>query len=370
MRSLATAACSPKPSATQLPSVQLSKKRLQGLRPLFRRLFPERVPVDFTIVIATYNGAERLGQVLSRLRCQIGVDDMVWEVIVVDNNSTDDTATLVQQYQAQWPKNLSLRYEFEPQQGAGYARQLGTKVANSPLIGYLDDDNLPWLNWVRSAYRFGQTHPNVGVYGSRIHGKFATAPPAHFERISAFLALTDRGTKSIPYRPEAKILPPGAGLVVRRQAWLENVPEERRLADKFGDREAGEDLEVVLRIQKAGWPVWYNADMWLHHDIPANRLTKEYLLKLFKGIGLSRYHTRMLSLDPWQRPIFIWLYAANDVRKILRHLLKYRQRVITDTVAASELMLYVTSLVSPLHSWYRLCRRKLKKRADDEISTT
>ncbi|MEO1621203.1 MAG: hormogonium polysaccharide biosynthesis glycosyltransferase HpsE [Cyanobacteria bacterium J06632_3] len=334
-------------------------KKLQGLRPLFQRLFPNRVASDFTVVIATYNGADRIGEVLERLRCQIGTSDLVWEVIVVDNNSNDDTAKVVQRYQADWPDNLPLRYEFEVQQGAGYARQLGTEVANSPLIGYLDDDNLPWLNWVQAAYRFGRRHPNVGVYGSRILGKFATSPPKHFERIASFLALTDRGNKPIPYRPEAKILPPGAGLVVRRQAWLDNVPEERTLAEKFGDREAGEDLEVVLRIQRAGWDVWYNAEMWMHHDIPGNRLTRTYLITLFRGIGLSRYHTRMLSFSPWQRPLMVLPYAANDVRKIVRHVLRYRGQVMTDTVTASEMMLYLASLVSPLHSWYRTIRHRL-----------
>ncbi|MEL6602967.1 MAG: hormogonium polysaccharide biosynthesis glycosyltransferase HpsE [Cyanobacteria bacterium J06614_10] len=339
---------------------QLAKK-LQGLRPLFRRLFPEQVSSDFTVVIATYNGAERLGQVLDRLRFQIDTADLVWEIIVVDNNSTDNTAAVVEAYQASWPENIPLRYEFEPQQGAGYARQRGTEAANSPLIGYLDDDNLPWLNWVRAAFYFGQRHPNVGVFGSRIRGKFSTAPPEHFERIASLLALTDRGPRPIPYRPAAKVLPPGAGLVVRRQAWLDNVPQERTLAEKFGDREAGEDLEVVLRIQRAGWAVWYNAAMWMHHDIPPARLTRQYLVTLCRGIGLSRYHTRMLSFAPWQRPLMVPVYALNDARKILQHLMRYRQQVFTDTVTASEMMLYVASLVSPLHSWYRWGRRQIKK---------
>ncbi|MEN8444029.1 MAG: hormogonium polysaccharide biosynthesis glycosyltransferase HpsE [Cyanobacteria bacterium J06555_13] len=334
-------------------------QRLQGLLPLFKRLFPNRIAADFTVVIATYNGAARIGAVLEHLRSQIGVAGLSWEIIVVDNNSTDNTADVVRHYQANWKSDIPLRYEFEAQQGAGFARQHGTKVANSPLVGYLDDDNLPWINWVRAAHHFAQKYPNVGVFGSRIRGKFSTLPPANFERISALLALTDRGPKPIPYRPEAKILPPGAGLVVRRQAWLDNVPEERTLADKFGEREAGEDLEVVLRIQQAGWSVWYNANMWMHHEIPGSRLTRQYLITLCRGIGLSRYHTRMLSFSPWKRPFMVLPYALNDVRKIVRHVLHYRQQVITDTVTASEMMLYLASLVSPLHSWYRIIKRKI-----------
>ena len=104
-----------------------SFNRLSGLRSLFRRLFPEKVKLDFTVVIATYNGSSRLGKVLDCLRCQIGTSMIDWEVIVVDNNSTDDTAKIVAQYQATWPDDIPLRYEFEPQQGAGYARQLRHK---------------------------------------------------------------------------------------------------------------------------------------------------------------------------------------------------------------------------------------------------
>lgn len=333
--------------------------RLQGLRPLFKRLFPQQVTADFTVVIVTYNGGQRIGAVLDRLRCQIDTEDIVWEVIVVDNNSRDNTRAVVERYQADWPKNIPLRYEFEPRQGAGYARHQGTKVANSPLIGYLDDDNLPWINWVRTAYRFGQENPEVGVFGSRIFGKFANEVPPNFERIAALFALTDRGPRPIPYDPKAKILPPGAGLVVRREAWLAHVPEARTLADKFGEREAGEDLEVVLRIQRAGWQVWYNANLLMHHEIPGHRLTRRYLISLCRGIGLSRYHTRMLSFAPWQRPWMVLPYALNDFRKIIRHLLRYRWQVLTDAVTASEMVLYLASLISPLHSGYRWLRRRV-----------
>ena len=314
---------------------------------------------DFSVVIPTYNGAARLGLLFDCLRNQINTDALDWEIIVVDNNSIDDTRAVVQQYQTEWPNNIPLRYVLERRQGAGFARDFGLKAAKSPLIGYLDDDNLPEEDWVSAACEFASKHPEAGAIGSRICGKFSTTPPKDFDRIAAFLALTDRGPDPIPYKPETKILPPGAGLVVRRQAWLDNIPDRRALAEKFGKREAGEDLEVVLYIQNAGWEVWYNPHMRMQHDIPASRLAKDYLVKLFAGIGLSRYHTRMLSFKAYQRPFVLLPYALNDVRKILLHLVRYRERVITDTVAASEMMLYLASLASPLHSWYRLGKRRV-----------
>ena len=316
---------------------------------------------DFTVVISTYNGATRVGAVLECLRDQVNTDNIRWEIVVVDNNSTDSTESVVREYQAGWSGNSSLRYEFEPQQGAGFARHCGAKVANGPLIGYLDDDNLPNKDWIYEACKFAQQHPQVGAFGSRVYGKFSVQPPDNFNRIAPFLALTDRGCDAIPYKPESKILPPGAGLVVRRQAWLDNVPDKRTLTEKFGEREAGEDIEVVLRIQNAGWEVWYNPRMQLHHDIPPHRLTKDYLVRLFRGIGLSRYHTRMLSFSVYQRPFVLLPYALNDMRKILMHVIRHRGKVITDTVAASEMTLYLASLASPFYSWYQMGKRQVRR---------
>ncbi|MEM9806454.1 MAG: glycosyltransferase, partial [Cyanobacteria bacterium P01_D01_bin.56] len=81
--------------------------------------------VDFTVVIPTYNGAQRLPKVLEALRSQLNTDGFQWEVLVVDNNSSDATAELIKNYQANWSASPSLRYSFEIRQGAAYARQRG-----------------------------------------------------------------------------------------------------------------------------------------------------------------------------------------------------------------------------------------------------
>ncbi|MBE9157598.1 glycosyltransferase family 2 protein [Nodosilinea sp. LEGE 06152] len=314
--------------------------------------------LDLAVVICTYNGERRLPQVLDCLLAQLGTEHLAWEVIVVDNNSTDGTAQVVKTYQQQWPQDVPLRYAFEPRQGAGYARQHAIEIARSPLVGFLDDDNHPALGWVVAAHRFGQAHPQAGAFGSRIRGDFEIPPPPNFDRIGAMLALTERGSEPLIYDPQQKILPPAAGLVVRRQAWLASVPEQLTLADAIGFRAAGEDLEVVLYMQRHGWEVWYNPAMRMQHQIPASRFERDYLLRLFRGIGLSRHHTRMLSVARWLGPLMTLLYMANDLRKIVRHLVRYRGEAIADTVAACELTLYVYSLLSPFY----LARRRQRQR--------
>lgn len=353
---------------------------------------------DFTIAIPTYNGSQRLPLVLEKLEAQVGVDELSWEVIVIDNNSKDNTKEIVKEYQKKWVKQLPLKYylegknntgysqtktrqevnapligliketlknyeqkweeelplkySFEENQGAAFARKKAIQEANSPLIGFLDDDNLPAPNWVAAAYEFAQKYPKAGAYASQIHGDFAGELPPNFERIKPFFAITERGDQPLLYNPLIKVIPPSAGLVVRREAWLKSVPEKSILSGrKPGSMLTAEDTETISYIQKAGWEIWYNPEMELVHKIPAHRLEKDYLISFFRGIGLSRYVTRMLGVKPWLKPLALLAYTVNDTRKIIRHLIKYNFNLRTDVVAACELELYINSLKSPFYLW-------------------
>ncbi|QLE57202.1 hormogonium polysaccharide biosynthesis glycosyltransferase HpsE [Nostoc sp. TCL26-01] len=308
--------------------------------------------LDFTVAIPTYNGANRLPELLERLRNQINTENIAWEIIVVDNNSTDNTAQVVKAYQENWQCPSPLKYCFEAKQGAAYARKTGVEVAAGKLIGFLDDDNYPVSTWVAAAYAFAQKYPQAGAYGSQIHPDWEVEPPENFGRISPFLAIVERGNQPLFYDPIKKLLPPSAGLVVRREAWLESVPENPILTGRVsGNMLTSEDLEMLCYIQKAGWEVWYNPEMELYHKIPSGRLKKEYLIPFFRGIGLSRYVTRMANVKPYQKPFLFVLYMINDIRKIIVQILKYGTKVKTDLVVACETELFLSSLISPFYLW-------------------
>ena len=310
---------------------------------------------DFTVAIPTYNGEHRLPEVLEKLRSQINTENFSWEILVIDNNSTDRTKEVVEQYQQNWSRVYPLKYIFEPQQGLAFARQRAIEEASGKFIGFLDDDNLPAPEWVAEAFNFGQINDRVGAYGSRSYGEFEVTPPENFTRIAPLLAITDRGSEPLLYEPQKKVLPPGAGLVIRREAWLENVPKQLILGPK-GDNQVsqrGEDLESLLYIQQAGWELWYNPKMYIYHRIPRERLEKDYLIKICRETGLSRYHTRMLSVRTWQRPIALLVYMLNDIRKIIFHILKYKRTIGKDLVTTCEMELYVASLISPFYIWSR-----------------
>ena len=308
--------------------------------------------IDFTIAIPTYNGAEKLPLVLEKLNSQINTEKLSWEVIVVDNNSQDNTEQVIREYQKNWHQENRLKYFFEEKQGAGFARKKAVQVAISPLIGFLDDDNIPAENWVAAAYEFAQKYPKAGAYASQIHGDFEGKLPPNFNRIKPFFAITERGGKPLLYQPKSKVIPPSAGLVIRKKAWLESVPKHCILSGrKPGSMLTGEDTETIGYIQQAGWEIWYNPSMEVTHKIPKNRLEKDYLISFFRGIGLSRYVTRMLGVKSWLKQLVLLAYMANDTRKIICHLLKYNLKLGTDVVAACELELYFNSLISPFYLW-------------------
>ncbi len=308
--------------------------------------------LDFTVAIPTYNGESRLPELLERLKNQLHTENLSWEIIVVDNNSTDNTAKIVQAYQKNWQCPYPLKYCFEVKQGAAYARKKAVAEAKGKLIGFLDDDNYPISNWVAAAYSFAQKYPKVGAYGSQIHPDWEVEPPQNFQRIAPFLAITERGNLPLLYEAKNKLLPPSAGLVVRKQAWLESLPDKCILTGRVkGNMLTSEDLEMLSYIQKAGWEIWYNPEMEISHKIPNSRLQKDYLIPFFRGIGLSRYVTRMVNIQPYYRPIAFLAYMINDLRKITLHLLKYRTQLKNDLVAACEMQLFLSSLISPFYLW-------------------
>ena len=306
--------------------------------------------VDLTVAIPTYNGESRLPQVLEKLRSQINSDRISWEILIVDNNSKDNTAKVIQEYQTTWPSTIPLRYCFEPEQGAAFARLLAVREANGELIGFLDDDNLPAPDWVAQAYSFAQTHPKAGAFSGQIHGDFEVKPPENFERIQAFLAIREHGPTPHLFEPENLRLPPAASLIVRKKAWCESVPSRPILTGKLpGVMVQGDDYEPLLYLHKAGWEIWYHPNLHTYHQIPHWRLEKDYLLSISRGCGLATCQLRLINAKNGEKPIIIFRTVLGNLRRVALHFIKYRGQLKTDVIAACEMQFYIGSLMSPFY---------------------
>jgi glycosyltransferase involved in cell wall biosynthesis len=313
--------------------------------------------MDFTVAICTYNGAERLPEVLTHLQNQIGTESIQWEVLVIDNNSSDRTAAVVSKFAVNWRKDCQLRYIFEPKQGVSYARNRAIQEAqSSELVGFLDDDNLPAQNWVAEAYSFGKSNSRIGAYGGIIHAKLDQTPPEYFDRIKILFAIYNRGNKPFHYDRFAKPrrVPAAPGSVVRKLAWQQCVPERLLLQGRDEAKQtmlgACEDLECMYYIQNSEWEVWHNPKMEVWHHIPSRRLERQYLLKIARTSGLSNHALRLARLQPGQRSLILLLtplYFLSDSYKALTYYLRHRNQLAVDVSKACEFESRIGKFLSP-----------------------
>lgn len=307
---------------------------------------------EITVAIPTYNGAKRLPQILDRLKAQIHTTGLRWEVLVIDNNSQDDTAEVIRQYQTAG-LDVPLRYAFESRQGAAFARQTAIATALGEWVGFLDDDNLPEVTWVAEAVQFGRHHPQVGAFSGCIEGCYETPPPEGFEQVKAFLAIRDHGSEVMAFEPKKLRLPPAASLVIRRQAWLDCVPAEPALAGKLpGVFIQGDDYEPLLYLDKGNWQILYNPALKTYHHIAQQRFERGYLLTLARGCGLATCQLALIADDNWCRPLIALRVFAGSLRRLVTHQLAHKAKA--DLAAALQFQFHLGSLLSPLYvrRWY------------------
>ncbi len=316
---------------------------------------------SLTIAICTYNGATRLPEVLEALHNQRTTEATAWEVLIVDNNSTDDTAAIVEDYAQHWRQDVPLRYCFEPRQGTTYARQRAFQEARGTWVGILDDDNIPPPDWIAQAIAFIQQstidRPQLGAFGGNIRPLLEAEPPPEFDRLAILLAVYDRGDRAFPYRRDApnRIVPAAPGSFIHRRAWFETVPFDRlRLGgrDEYGGTFVGacEDLEALFYLQNSSWEIWHAPALYVSHRLPAHRCTRSYLVKIARTSGLSNHALRLARLGCDRHPEMLWrglLYFVSDGLKLVIYL--WRTRTQRDRLAvACDRAAHLGRWLSPL----------------------
>jgi len=244
--------------------------------------------LDCSIVVCTYNRAASLGDTLRALRALEVPPAVSWEVVVVDNNSKDDTRAVVEDAAKCFPH---LRYFFQPLQGLSHARNMGIEAARGELLLFTDDDVLPEPDWLVRIVDGMRAH-QADAGGGYIAPIFEVPPPVWLtERFYGFLAV--RSERTDDYRIEfASQAPFGANMAVKRAVF-----ERVGLFDVTRGRSgkvlaSGEDGELFERILAAGLSAWFIGNARVHHKVEAFRLTKRYLRRWryqsSRNIALSR----------------------------------------------------------------------------------
>jgi len=314
--------------------------------------------MELSVVICTFNGASKLPKLLDSLSAQKEASDLPWEIVVIDNNSTDNTASVVASCKENWRKDIPLKYFFEQRQGLAFARRCAIAKTEASLIGFLDDDTCPNEDWVCEILKFAEKHPQAGAFGSEISPVFEVSPPDGFNRIAPLFAIIKRGKKPFIYAKRPGVLPAGAGMVIRKDAWLAHVPEIPVFTGVSGTSlsNKGEDVETLSYIRDGGWEVWHNPAMKISHYIPAVRLERNYMVRLCHSVGTNRFPLRMSRYKAWQRAFILPAYILNDLRKLIIYTSKNADLIDADIVSTCEFVLLRDTCLSPIYHLIRFLR--------------
>jgi len=234
-----------------------------------------------SVVLPTYNRCASLLRTLASILNQQTTRH--YEVIVVDNNSTDETRAAVLDANAH---GVPVRYVLEPQQGVSYARNAGIAHARAPLIAFVDDDVSVDPNWIETICRTFEQYADVDCVGGRVLPAWEAEPPDWLTREHwAPVALLDFGDE--PRRIDAKnrycLLT--ANLACRRGIFERVGPfgtELQRVGDRIGSME---DHEWLLRFWDAGGQALYVPELRAVTEVPARRMTRAYHRRWHAGHG-------------------------------------------------------------------------------------
>lgn len=238
----------------------------------------------YSVVIATYNRCADLRGTLESLAALRA--DGPWEVIVVDNNSTDGTRRMIENAARTFP--APLRYVFEREQGRSPALNAGISIATGDVIVTTDDDVRVEPDWLARAGE-ALTSLACDYIGGRVLPIWGGPRPAWLPdrggKHWAVIALLDYGSDPIEFGAR---VPLGVNMAFRRSAF-----DRAGLFDPHTGRKAGtllgqEVREWCIRARAAGVRGFYAPQVWLRHIIPASRLTKAYFRRWFYWRGISR----------------------------------------------------------------------------------
>jgi glycosyltransferase involved in cell wall biosynthesis len=260
-----------------------------------------------SIIIATYKRADCLPKCLEALAA-LETDPTTFEIIVVDNNSPDNTRNISLEFAETHPA-LQVRYMLEKKQGASHARNRGVAEASGEIVCFVDDDSPPspeWLNILLETFN----DPHVGCAGG------PSIPDYQGQEVPAWLRGDLQGLLSgytLPYTKPAPVsrwdqLPLSCNMAIRRSLFADLGFLRTDLDRSGGQVLAAGDTEMADRINKAGWKVMYIPDAPVRHLVAPERLQKNHIYRIGRGLAASHV---ILTADPRPHKILRWF--ASDV---------------------------------------------------------
>lgn len=265
-------------------------------------------PPFVSVIIPTYNRAKMLGLTIESFIAQDYPKEL-YEIIISDNNSNDNTRDVVAEWQAKSP--VPIKYIFEKRQGVHYARNTAAKIAERDVLYYTDDDMIADPNLLKEIIKPFLMDEKIATVTGRVLPKWEKPPPKWIVALcyNYWLSLNDK-------KEELIISSADCGIISCHQAILREVffksggfNPENTGGEWLGDGETG----LNIKIQDLGYKFAYIGSSIIYHMIPATRMTQSYLNKRFKNQGSCDSYTDYRKYRYTKSQLFI---------KILEHFVK------------------------------------------------
>lgn len=280
-----------------------------------------------SIIVCCHNSAARLPETIRHLALQHFPSVINAEVIIVDNNSSDNTAAVAKKEWQKYNLSIPLSVIHENQQGLWFAKQAGAATAQYAVLIFCDDDNWLRQDYISVAYSIMQSKKNIGIAGGQSVAAFEISMPSWFNNYQSAYAV-GKQMPSSGYANERNYLF-GAGMITRKEIFqqLHEVPHQLLLSGRVGKQLlSGEDSELCLVTKYMGYDLYYDERLQFTHYITASRLQWTYCVKLlcqglaYPQIYFAMYDYCFKTLRKKEQPVFENLYKWNR-RKQLRLLL-------------------------------------------------
>jgi len=226
-----------------------------------------------SVVIATYNGAEHIGRCLDSFVDQ-SLDPALYEIIIVDNHSSDETGSIAEKYASEY-KNFFLVRELR--QGVSHARNRGIAESSGEYICFIDDDayaSREWLECVKNA--FVMVDPPPAVVGGRILPYYVSRKPSWFD--DDFEIRSFGETPRFFSDRECFFGFPESNFCIRKGVLDEVGGFSTGLGPKAEQMSFGEGIDLSQRIARDHPEFWYDPDIVVYHLVPDAKMTVWYVL--------------------------------------------------------------------------------------------
>ena len=250
-----------------------------------------------SIVVCTYNRDKYL---YGALKCiaENGYPTDAFEIVLVNNMSTDNTESECQRFQNDYPE-VRFRYFVETQQGLSYARNRGIEESRGDTVLFLDDDSYIQKDYLAHLQKQLDAYPDADAFGGKIDPVFESGetPKLLSKWNYSWVSAIDMGDKVCQFK--GKAFPIGANMGIKKAMLAKTGVFNTQLGRSKKNLMGGEEKDIFDRIRQQNGNIYYFPDVVVQHVIPPSRTTKDYIKRLGEGVGRSE-RIRTLGVSKWE----------------------------------------------------------------------